>query len=320
MAFSPDLASTLSQASSDGMVGVYATPRMAKMAMTDTFQTTLASSVTCKGIALHSGEMVTMRLVPAEAGTGIRFLRTDLKNGAREVQALWSNVVDTRMCTVVANNHGGKVATIEHLMAALYASGIDNAWIEIDGAEIPVMDGSSAPFMDMIDQAGVQTLSSPRRWLVINQPIEVRDGDKFARLAPADTPRYSCEIVFDRAVIGTQQFGMTLTPNNFREAISPARTFGFYEDVEMMRQHGLARGGSLDNAVVIKGETILNTDGLRFHDEFVRHKILDAIGDLALAGAPIRGAFNGFCTGHALNNQLLRALFAQKDAWTLSTH
>lgn len=281
-------------------------------------QHTLGSVVQCSGVGVHSGEKVTMRLVPAAADTGIVFVRTDLKNGARAIPALWNNVVDTQLCTVIGNSHGGRVATIEHLMAALRAASIDNALIEIDGAEVPVMDGSADPFLFLIEMAGVVEQTAPRREIVILKPVEVAANGKRAVLTPADNQQFRFDIAFNRAPIQNQSFDFTLSHAGFKNQIGRARTFGFFEEVDQLRKLGFARGGSLQNAIVIKDNAILNEDGLRYGDEFVRHKLLDAIGDLALAGAPIRGEFYGNCSGHALNNQLLRALFAAPDAWVMT--
>jgi len=279
------------------------------------YQHTLAKAVECSGIGVHSGEKVSLRLCPAPENTGIVFIRTDLVNGARSIAARWDNVIDTRMCTVIGNAHGGKVATIEHLMAALHACGIDNAWIEISGNEVPVMDGSSDSFVFLIDVAGTVEQSAHRREIEILSPIEINENGKRARLSPDDAPRYSVTIDFDRAPILTQSCDVTLSPSSFKNEISRARTFGFFEEVDQLQKLGLARGGSLDNSIVIKGNDVLNKDGLRYSNEFARHKVLDAIGDLALAGMPIRGHFQGHCSGHALNNKLLHALFAQPAAW-----
>ena len=236
-------------------------------------------------------------------------------NGARAIRASWDNVVDTKLCSVIGNDHGSRIATVEHLMAALYANGIDNATIEIDGAEVPVMDGSSDPFVFLIEMAGVVEQSAPRRTIEILKTVEVRQGDKFARLSPSTEARFACEIDFNRAPIHRQRYEMTLSAEGFKHEVSRARTFGFFEEVEQLQKLGFARGGSLDNAVVIKDAEVMNEDGLRYTDEFVRHKLLDAVGDLALAGAFIKGEFDAYCPGHALNNQLLHALFADPTAW-----
>jgi UDP-3-O-[3-hydroxymyristoyl] N-acetylglucosamine deacetylase len=278
-------------------------------------QHTLRGTAECSGIGVHSGEKVTLRLLPAPQDTGIVFIRTDLKNGARHIAARWDNVVDTRLCTVIANPHGGKVATIEHLMAALHAYGIDNAFVEIDGAEVPVMDGSSDSFVFLIEMAGIAEQKAMRRVLEVLTPIQVGSNGKEARLSPSLETRYSVAIDFDRSPINHQSYDFTLSADGFKSEISRARTFGFFEEVDQLQKAGLARGGSLNNAIVIKGDKVLNEEGLRYDNEFVRHKLLDAVGDLALAGATIRGHFQGTCCGHALNNQLLRALFADSSAW-----
>jgi len=304
-------AQTVGHASIAAMPEIVAAPALAR-------QHTLGSVVQCSGVGVHSGDKVTMRFVPAAADTGIVFVRTDLKNGARAIPALWSNVVDTQLCTVIGNSHGGRVATIEHLMAALRAASIDNALIEIDGAEVPVMDGSADPFLFLIEMAGVVEQTAPRREIVILKPVEVAANGKRAVLTPADNQQFRFDIAFNRAPIQNQSFDFTLSHAGFKNQIGRARTFGFFEEVDQLRKLGFARGGSLQNAIVIKDNAILNEDGLRYGDEFVRHKLLDAIGDLALAGAPIRGEFYGNCSGHALNNQLLRALFAAPDSWIMT--
>jgi UDP-3-O-[3-hydroxymyristoyl] N-acetylglucosamine deacetylase len=278
-------------------------------------QHTLRGIAECEGIGVHSGETVHMRLAPAPEDSGITFIRTDLMNGARKIPARWDHVVDTRLCTVIGNDHAARVATIEHLMAALRAYEIDNAVIEIDGAEVPVMDGSSDSFVQLIEQAGVAAQNAPRRMIEIIRPIEAAAEGKSARLAPAGEARFSFEIDFAQKPIARQRLDFTLTAGGFKSQIGRARTFGFYEEVDHMRQMGFARGGSLENAIVIKNGDVLNDGGLRYADEFVRHKVLDAVGDMALAGAPLLGHFHGHCSGHALNNQLLRALFADPLAW-----
>lgn len=279
------------------------------------YQRTLRGATECSGIGVHSGEKVTLKLLPAPENTGIVFIRTDLKNGARSIPARWDHVIDTQLCTIIGNEHGGRVATIEHLMAALHAYGIDNAIIEIDGAEVPVMDGSSDPFVFLIEVAGVAEQKALRREIQVLAPVEISENGKSARLAPSGEALYSCEIDFDRAPINRQRYDFILSADSFKSEICRARTFGFFEEVDQLRKAGFARGGSLENAIVIKDDRVMNEDGLRYANEFVRHKLLDAIGDMALAGAPIRGHFFGHCSGHAMNNQLLRAMFADPSAW-----
>lgn len=281
------------------------------------FQRTLAKAVECSGTGVHSGQRVNVRLCPASEDTGIVFIRTDLVNGARTIHARWDNVIDTRMCTVIGNDHGGKVATVEHLIAAIHACGIDNVRVEIDGPEVPVMDGSADAFVFLLEVAGSIAQNASRREIEILSPIEIEADGKRARLSPADSSRFSVTIHFDRAPIQTQSCDVTLSAASFKTEVSRARTFGFFEDVDQLQKLGLARGGSLDNSVIIKGDSVMNEDGLRYENEFARHKTLDAIGDLALAGNVIRGHFEGFCTGHALNNRLLHALFASPGAWRL---
>ena len=283
------------------------------------WQRTVRSTAQCSGIGVHSGKTMNLRLVPAEPDTGIIFFRTDLKNGARTIKASWDNVVDTRLCTMIGNPHGGKVGTIEHLMAALRAADIDNVVVEIDGPEVPVMDGSSDAFVFLIEMAGVAEQAAPRRELTILKTVEVKQDGRWARLEPDDASRYSLQIDFAKAPIRTQKYDFTLSPSSFKSEISRARTFGFFEEADMLRKAGLGLGCSLQNTVVIKDEKIMNEDGLRYHNEFVRHKLLDAIGDLALAGAPIRGRFEGCCSGHAMNNRLLQNLFADPSAWALTS-
>lgn len=291
----------------------------ARLAETASLQNTLLGVAECSGIGVHSGEKVTVRIKPAPVNSGITFIRTDITKGMREIPARWDHVVDTKLCTVIGNKAGVKVATIEHLMAALHAFNITNAVIEIDGAEVPVMDGSSDSFVFLIEMAGIAPQNAHAKVIEILSPIEVTGTGKLARLSPALDSSYSFDIDFDQAAIARQSYSFSLSADAFKTEISRARTFGFFEEVDQLRKAGLARGGSLDNAVVIKDQQVMNEDGLRYGDEFVRHKLLDAVGDLALAGAVIRGHFHGSCSGHALNNQLLRALFADTSAWRYAT-
>ncbi len=301
--------------------GVYAGSRslaagpMVSGAFLPGLQTTLCQRVQCSGIGLHSGNQVSLSLNPAEAGTGIRFRRTDLNGKAAWIEARWDHVVDTRLCTVVGNSHGTIVGTVEHLMAALAAAGVDNAVVELDSPEPPAMDGSSAPFLFLIECAGIKAVRAPRAMLHVCKAVRVSDGEKFAALEPCAYPEMDVEIVFDNPVIGRQRTHMALSGMRFKGELSRARTFGFAHEVEYMRQNGLALGGSLDNAVVVDGDSVLNPDGLRYHDEFVRHKALDAVGDLYLAGGPIVGRYVGYQAGHKLNNLVLRALFDDASAY-----
>jgi UDP-3-O-[3-hydroxymyristoyl] N-acetylglucosamine deacetylase len=278
-------------------------------------QKTLFNDVKCRGIGLHSGEGVTLTLRPAPADHGIVFIRTDIRDRDNRISALYDNVIDTRLCTVIGNKAGASVGTIEHLMSALCGCGVDNAVVELDGPEVPIMDGSSLLFVDMIDEAGLRAQMQPRRAIRILKEIVIEEGGKTARLSPADGFIFGGEIDFIHPSIGRQSFRTKLVNGNFRHDIASARTFGFAKEVEFMRQNGLARGGSLDNAIVLNDTAIMNEGGLRFDDEFIRHKLLDAIGDLYLAGGPILGAYDGSKAGHALNNAVLRKLMATPDAW-----
>ena len=280
-----------------------------------TRQKTLKSSIQCTGTALHSGAKVTMTLRPAEPGSGIVFHRTDVA-GSAPIPADWQHVTETRLCTTVGTGEAA-VATIEHLMAALAGCEIDNALIEVNGSEIPVMDGSAEPFVFLIECAGVVEQKARRRAIRIMKPISVQDGERMASLVPADAFSVSFAIDFESAAVSRQECAFELVNGTFKSEICRARTFGFLDDFDEMLAAGLARGGSLDNAIVVSGDRILNEGGLRYSDEFVRHKVLDSIGDLYLAGAPILGHFHGNQSGHSLNNRLLRALFADTSAWAL---
>jgi len=279
-------------------------------------QQTLASEITYVGRALHSGERVSMKLRPAEVDTGIQFIRRDVAADEAIVPALWNNVVDTNRCNTLANKHGIRVRTTEHLLAALHVSGIDNVIVELDGPEIPIMDGSAEPFMLLLRLVGVAAQGKPRRAILISRPITVAQDDRHAVLLPSPTPRVTVEIDFPSPVIGSQKLSLPIDDEVFVTELAPARTFGFAAEAPMLKAAGYARGATLRNTVVVDGPRVVNEDGLRFPDEFVRHKMLDAIGDLALAGAPIIGHFSGFKVGHQLNLLMLRELFAERDAWS----
>jgi UDP-3-O-[3-hydroxymyristoyl] N-acetylglucosamine deacetylase len=283
-------------------------------------QRTLKNPISCTGIGVHSGMRVRMVLHPAPADHGIVFRRSDLARGRgsdNEIRADWRSVVDSRLCTTIGNAAGVRVATVEHLMAAFYGCEVDNALVEISGPELPIMDGSAAPFVFLIECAGTTELEEPRRAIQVLRPIVIEDGSRRAVLKPGAGLTISCEIDFDSDVVSRQRFTHDLEPAAFRSEISRARTFGFAADIDRLRAAGLARGGSLDNAVVIGKDRILNTEGLRFADEFVRHKVLDCVGDLYLAGAPILGRLDTVRVGHALNYRLLRALFERQDSWRM---
>jgi UDP-3-O-[3-hydroxymyristoyl] N-acetylglucosamine deacetylase len=279
------------------------------------FQCTIANPLMISGIGLHSGRRINMMLRPAEPGTGILFHRT---NGDRTVsiEALSANVVDTRLATVIGKN-GLSVSTIEHLMAALTASGIDNLHIDIDGPEVPIMDGSAAPFIDLLQESGVRSLSRSRKFLAIRKPVTVIDGEKRVTIIPSRFFRITFDIAFDHPCIALQNRSVRLSMELFRKEIAPARTFGFLNEVEYLKSKGLALGGSLDNAVVVGEDRVLNPEGLRFPDEFVRHKILDSIGDFSLLGYPILGHIKAFKAGHDINHQLVEKILASPDSWKL---
>ncbi|WP_300296194.1 UDP-3-O-acyl-N-acetylglucosamine deacetylase [Ferrovibrio sp.] len=282
-------------------------------------QKTLKNRIKCSGIGLHSGAKVHMVLNPAAPDTGVVFRRTDLA-GQPLVHARYDQVSDLRMCTTVAAGEGVSIGTVEHLMAALSGMGVDNVLVDLDGPEVPVMDGSSAPFVFLIECADLIDQVAPRRYLKVLKSIEVREGNAGAALHPDDGFTIDFEIEFANQMIGRQSAEFQLEPGRFKADIARARTFGFVQEVEQLRSMGLARGGSLENAVVLGHDRILNDDGLRYDDEFVRHKILDALGDLYLAGAPIIGRYEGHRSGHALNNKLLKTLFADQSAYAWTTH
>ncbi|WP_169568454.1 UDP-3-O-acyl-N-acetylglucosamine deacetylase [Sneathiella limimaris] len=284
-----------------------------------TYQKTLRNSISCTGVGVHSGKVVNMSLKPAEPNSGVLFRRTDVEGDAANIPARYDTVSDLVMCTTIENEHGVKVATIEHLLAALSGSGVDNVLIELDGPEVPVMDGSSAPFVFLIECADLVEQAAPRQYIKILKEVSVSEGQATATLSPGDHMTVSFEIDFENKRIGRQSCQFNLRNGTFKNEISRARTFGFLSELEQLKSMGLAKGGSLDNAIVLSGEDVLNEEGLRYQDEFVRHKALDAIGDLYLAGAPIIGQFQGVRSGHALNNKLLHALLADEDAWCLTT-
>ena len=276
---------------------------------------TLAGPAICAGVGLHTGERVRLSIRPAPAGSGIVFVRTDVKGCDNRVPVSGAAVVATRLGTVVANAAGVKVSTIEHLMAALSALGVDNAVIELDGPEVPIMDGSAQPFVELLDRAGFRRQERPQRYIEILEPVVVHDGDKSAALLPCERFEVFFEIEFASAAIGRQSVDLEVTEDSFRTELADCRTFGFVEEVEALRKAGLAIGGSLENAVVIEGDEVLNPEGLRRADEFVRHKALDAIGDLYVLGMPLLGRFEGRKAGHSLNNAVVRALLSRPEAW-----
>ena len=278
-------------------------------------QRSIQSVIRATGVGLHSGEKVYLTLRPAAVDTGIVFRRVDL-DPVVEVPADATLVSETTLCTGLSRD-GAKVQTVEHLMSALAGLGIDNIMVDLSSAEVPIMDGSAGPFVFLLQSAGVVEQGAPKRFIRIKRTVEVREGDKVARFEPYDGFRLGFTIEFDHPAIPTTQSRAVVefSTANYIQEVSRARTFGFMRDLEYMRERNLGLGGSMDNAIVLDEFRVLNDDGLRYADEFVRHKILDAVGDLYLAGRPVIGAFEGFKSGHALNNKLVRALLAEQSAW-----
>jgi UDP-3-O-[3-hydroxymyristoyl] N-acetylglucosamine deacetylase len=278
-------------------------------------QRTLKNVIRATGVGLHTGDKVFLTLRPATPDTGIVFRRVDLDHPV-ELRACPHNVGDTRLSTTLVSGDV-RVSTVEHLLSAFAGLGIDNAYVDVSAPEVPIMDGSAGPFVFLIQSAGVEEQNRPKRFIRIKRPVEVRDGDKYARFEPYDGFSVEFSIDFDHPAFHdrAKRASMDFSTASFVRQVSRARTFGFLRDIEALRQQGLARGGSLDNAVVVDEFRVLNEEGLRYEDEFVRHKILDAIGDLYLLGHTLIGAFKGHKSGHALNNQLLRALVADQAAW-----
>jgi len=284
-------------------------------------QTTLATTVTLSGIGLHSGSTATLKLLPAAADTGVTFRRLDVEPLRSMVAARYDAVSETRLGTTIVNSHGVSVATIEHLMAALWGAGVDNVLVEIDAPEIPIMDGSSEPFSQLIRKAGVVTLAAPRRILRVLKKVEVKDGASVACISPNregdEGMVIHIAVEYSNAVIGRQQAVYDFRETTFGVELSRARTFGFEYEVEAMQKAGLALGGSLENAIVVGETRVLNAEGLRYDDEFVRHKALDLVGDLFLAGCRIDGTLDVTRPGHDINNKLLRALMADSTAYEI---
>jgi len=280
-------------------------------------QRTLKSVIRATGVGLHTGEKVAMTLRPAQPDTGIVFRRIDLPQPV-DIRADATKVTDARLCSTL-EDQGVKVATVEHLMSAFAGLGIDNAYIDLTGAEVPIMDGSASPFVFLIQSAGIEEQPVAKRFLRIRRTVDVADGDKWARVEPYNGFRLSFSIVFDHPVLekSAQSTTVDFAETSYVKEVARARTFGFMQDVEALRSNGLALGGSMDNAIVMDEYRVLNADGLRYNDEFVKHKVLDAIGDLYLAGRPIIGSFSAHKSGHALNNRLLRELLLRRDAWDL---
>ncbi|MCC6474979.1 MAG: UDP-3-O-acyl-N-acetylglucosamine deacetylase [Burkholderiales bacterium] len=283
-------------------------------------QRTLKTTVRATGVGLHSGEKVAIALRPAQPDSGIVFRRVDLPRPV-DIRARAERVADARLCSTLEED-GARVATVEHLMSAFAGLGVDNAYVDLNGPEVPIMDGSAGPFVFLLQSAGIEEQPAPKRFLRIRRAVEVRDGDKWAKLEPFEGFRLSFSIRFDHPVLerSAQSVSVDFAATSYVKEIARARTFGFMQDVDELRSAGLALGGSLDNAVVMDEYRVLNADGLRYADEFVRHKLLDAIGDLYLIGHPIVGAFAAHKSGHALNNRLVREVLAQRDAWEMVTY
>jgi UDP-3-O-[3-hydroxymyristoyl] N-acetylglucosamine deacetylase len=283
-------------------------------------QRTLKEIVTTVGVGLHSGRKVSLTLRPAAANTGVIYRRTDV-NPPVDFPADPLSVRDTMLCTALVNDEGVRISTVEHLNAALAGMGIDNIIIEVDAPEIPIMDGSASPFVYLLQQAGIEVQNAPKRFIRIKKPVRFEDGDKWAELLPYDGFRMDFEIEFNHPAIDSdeQRLQFDFSSQGFIKDISRARTFGFMRDIEHLQSQNLVLGGSFDNAIVLDEYRILNEEGLRFENEFVTHKVLDAIGDLYMAGHAIVGEFRAFKSGHGLNNQLLRAVLADQEAWEWAT-
>lgn len=284
-------------------------------------QRTIKTQVSALGVGLHKGEKVQIILRPAPANTGIVFRRVDL-NPVVDIPATPEAVGETTLCTCLVNEEGVQISTVEHLLSAVAGLGIDNLIVDVDAPEIPIMDGSALPFVYLIQSVGIETLNVAKRFLKITQPIRVEEGDKWAELLPYEGFRVNFAIEFGHPVISNtcQKMSMDMSSQSFIKEISRARTFGFMKDIEFLRSHNLALGGCLENAIVLDDYRMLNMDELRYDDEFVKHKILDAIGDLYMGGVSILGELNAFKSGHALNNMLLREVFSRKDSWEWVTY
>lgn len=276
-------------------------------------QKTIKKEVRCSGVGVHSGVKVNLTIRPAPANHGIRFVRTDLPD-TPAISAIFNRVVDTSLATVIGNE-GAIVSTIEHLMASFAGLSIDNAIVEIDGYEMPIMDGSASVFTKAILSGGILELDSPRCFFIVTRPFELEEFGKSVRVEPYPSFRLTCAIDFNHPLIGQQSYTIDLDSDSFTKEISQARTFGFYKDIEHLKRYGLARGATLDTGIAIDNDTIMNKEGLRFADEFVRHKLLDCIGDFSLLGMPIIGHITTNKSGHAFNHAFLETFFAKKECW-----
>ena len=278
-------------------------------------QRTLKKEINCFSVGLHTGRKVNMKIKPAPVDTGIIFVRTDLPD-AQPIHANYNNVCDTTLATTLGAN-GVTVSTVEHLLSAFSGMGVDNAIIELDSFEVPVMDGSALPFVNMLKEVGTHVQKKNKKMLIIKKPVSVNDGDASAMFVPADEFKITYEIDFKHPVIGKQSYHMTFSDEKYEKEICAAQTFGFLKDLEFLQAKGLALGGSLKNAIVLDDKKIINKEGLRIENVFVKHKILDAIGDLFLLGMPIIGHFIAYKSGHRLNNLLLKELMNKKDCWEI---
>jgi len=280
-------------------------------------QTTLAREILLTGTGVHSGAPVSLTLHPAEADTGLRFLVTKRGRVTAEIAASVANVKNLTLCTVIGDDVGVTVGTVEHLLAALRGLSIDNCYIEIDSKEVPIMDGSSAEFVEAIDRVGIRELAEPRKYIKVLRPVRVEEGGCWGEIAPHSGFRLDVEIDFESPIIGRQRIAFEMNPGVFRHELSRARTFGFMSDVEKLWKIGLALGADLTNTIAIGEDKIMNREGLRYEREFVRHKMLDAVGDLSLAGAPLLGAYRSYKGGHRLNSMVLQALFSDASNWAM---
>tara|TARA_Y100000996_G_scaffold119981_1_gene89700 strand:- start:529 stop:1473 length:945 start_codon:yes stop_codon:yes gene_type:complete len=283
------------------------------------WQTTIKKKISTSGIGLHKGDIINLTLKPSKPNSGITFIRTDIEGdlAKRSILANYKNVSDTNMCTTIKNETDCKISTIEHLMAALSGSGVDNIDIEVNGPEVPIMDGSSKQFIDLIENSGLVKLSKKRKFLKITKKIEIIDGDKKCSLSPDKNMKFFASIDFSDKVIGKQEVSINLEKFSFKDNVSKARTFGFMRDVEALRMSGLGLGGSLDNCVIIDNNEVINAEGLRLENEFVVHKLLDAVGDIYTSGYRIQGEYKGYLCGHHMNNLLLRELFNNEDSFEI---
>lgn len=278
-------------------------------------QKTINSKISCNGIGLHSGANASMTLMPAPPNSGIVFKRIDLDESVNLVKADYRNVVETRLGTTIANKAGSKILTIEHLMAAIWGCGIDNLIIELDGPEIPIMDGSSAPFIFLIECAGINIQEEPRHIIEVVNKVRIEENDKFVEVEPSKEFSISLTIEFEHPLIKRQKLDYHSNFNSFKNNVCRARTFGFKHEIDQLLKMGLAKGGSLENAILVDEKGIVNEGGLRYEDEFVRHKMLDFIGDIYLSGVHILGHFTAFKTGHTLNNKILHKLLEDELSW-----